>query len=400
MAWGQDFLKGFFGNDTLRDYTHASKTFRRNGYELSPRPKFLYHVNFGINMSIPGIAQIFGVNDLASLSLVVKTATLPSYNIDVNEFNQYNRKRFVQTKISYQPVTITFHDDTGDLVRNMWYNYYRYYYKDPSQNYRNLAAINGSIGDTNTDSNGFDYNSRDIYSPNRQVNDWGFIGEGYYDGPASFVNADQTSGKPAFFRDIIITGFSQHKYAQYVLINPIITNWTHDTYDYTQGTGVMSNTMTIKYETVKYLSGALGGIRRGGDTNVFGFANDATYDTRLSPIARPGANATVLGQGGLLDTGIGIIEDLQAVASGRGGLQQILGAAQAAGTAYQTFKGKNLRAVANEEARQVAKDIIRQDLPNATRSIINKGNGVFFPNAPKLPTNTTTSNINPNTLQR
>ena len=385
MTWGQDFLKGFIGNNYLRDYTHASKTFRTNGYELAPRYKFLYHVTFNLNFANPNIAAVFSTQDQANMSLVVKTAQLPNYQFAVQELNQYNRKRLVQTKIDYQPVTITFHDDGGDLIRNLWYNYYSYYYKDPQQNYRNLTSISGTLGNDNTAGTGYAYNNSDIYDATRIVNDWGYIGESYTDasGPTNPVNS--TSGKPRFFNDIIISGFNQHRYAMYVLINPIITNWNHDTYDYAQSAGTMQNSMTIRYETVKYLEGAIGNVRRGGDTNVFGFADDAHYDTTLSPIARPGSNATVLGQGGLLDAGIGIIGDLQAVASGRGGLQNILGAAQTAATTYNTFKGKNLKAIANEEARAAAKEVIQQSLPSATRSVINKGNGVFFPNAPKLP---------------
>jgi hypothetical protein len=384
MAWGQDFLKGFIGNDYLRDYRHASKTFTTNGYELAPRYKFLYHVTFNLNFVNPAVASVFSTQDQANMGLVVKTAQLPSYTMAVAEMNQYNRKRYVQTKIDYQPVVITFHDDGGDLIRNLWYNYYSYYYKDPQQNYRNLTAISGSIGDPNTSGNGYDYNNSDIYASSRIVNDWGYIGESYTDGSGPSNSVNPTSGKPKFFNDIIVTGFNQHRYAMYVLINPIITSWSHDTYDYAQSGGIMQNSMTIKYETVKYLEGAIGDVRRGGDTNVLGFADNAHYDTTLSPIARPGANATVLGQGGLLDAGIGIIGDLQAVASGRGGLQNILGAVQTAGRTYNTFKGKNLKAIANEEARSAATQVLQQDLPSATRAVINKGNGVFFPNAPRV----------------
>ena len=49
MAFGDDVLKGFFGNDFVKDYTHASKTFRSNNSALSPRRKFLFHVVFNIN---------------------------------------------------------------------------------------------------------------------------------------------------------------------------------------------------------------------------------------------------------------------------------------------------------------------------------------------------------------
>ena len=75
----------------------------------------------------------------------------------------------------------------------------------------------------------------------------------------------------SFFKDIKIFGLSQHKFAEYVLINPMITDFTHDTYDYAQGNGIMSHSMTIKYETVKYYSGAVSGVRP--DTNVVGFAD-------------------------------------------------------------------------------------------------------------------------------
>jgi hypothetical protein len=94
----------------------------------------------------------------------------------------------------------------------------------------------------------------------------------------------------------------------------------------------------------------------------------------------------VLGQGGLLDTGIGIISDLEAIATGKGGLAQALGAVQKAGTAYNTFKGKNIKSIARADAAAAAQQLIRQDLPQATRSIINKNNGAFFPNPPKQTT--------------
>ena len=143
--FGEDFLQGFFGADGLKDYSHASKTFRTNGYELSPRTKFLFHVFFNINTGqIPALQAAFGNNDIATIGMMVKSIQLPSYQMGVETLNQYNRKRLVQTKIEYNPVQIVFNDDQGDLIRNMWYNYYSYYYKDPTQKYDNTASTNGS----------------------------------------------------------------------------------------------------------------------------------------------------------------------------------------------------------------------------------------------------------------
>ena len=147
MSFGQDFLKGFIGDNGLRDYTHASKTFRTNGYELKPRFKFLFHTFFNLNTTgIPALASAFQNGDQASIGLSVKTVDLPSYQVNVDTLNQYNRKRLVQSKIEYNPVTITFHDTGSDLIRDLWYMYYSYYYKDPVQKYEGVANTSGKIG--------------------------------------------------------------------------------------------------------------------------------------------------------------------------------------------------------------------------------------------------------------
>jgi hypothetical protein len=355
MAFGQDFLKTFFGNDYLKDYTHASKTFRSNGYENSPRLKFLFHVYFNINTEIPPLRQIYGAGESKVLGLLVKNVELPKYQIDVETLNQYNRKRLVQKKINYQPVRVGFHDDGGDAIRTMWYNYFAYYYKDPNQPYRGQPATNGSIGPSQTKTTGFSYNNRDIYANDRYVNDWGYVGESYQDGTSS------VSGKPPFFKDISIYGFNQHKFIEYVLINPMITEFNHDAYDYSMGDGIMENTMTVQYETVKYYSGAIGRARP--DTNAQGFADPNVYDTVQSPLSRPGGTQSILGQGGLLDAGIGIYEDLQT-----GSVAGVIGAVQKAGTAFQTFKGKDLKAIAREEANAGIKDVLKNTIPGQVRT--------------------------------
>jgi hypothetical protein len=77
------------------------------------------------------------------------------------------------------------------------------------------------------------------------------------------------------------------------------------------------------------------------DKLIPGFGVGTTYDRTLSPISKPGANATILGQGGLVDAAGGFLSDVQ---SGN-----LLGAIQKAGTAYNTFKNVNLKTVAKQE---------------------------------------------------
>ena len=381
-SFGENILQGFFGVNGLRDYTHASKTFRSNNYELTPRTKFLFHCFFNVNIGqIPALAGAFQNNDLASIGLMVKTTDLPSYQITHDTLNQYNRKRIVQTKINYQPVTITLHDDQSDLIRNLWYNY-TYYYKDSTYGYNNVPAQAGTSGKNAVMQNGFGYNTADTYS-GRQNTDWGYIGEGYTDSSPGTATGDN-KGKPRFFNDITIYGLAQKRYASYTLINPIITDWKSDQYDYSQGNGTMSHTLTVVYETVKYMSGAIGGAQ--SSTSVPGFADPAHYDTTKSGLSRPGGTNSVFGQGGLIDAFAGGVQDLQALTSGQGGLQNVLGAVQTAGTAYNTFKNSNLGQIAKAEVQAGAKSVLQQGLPGSVRQAINTGNSQFFPNAPKVST--------------
>lgn len=285
-----------------RDYRHASKAFISNGYQLAPRYKFLFHVYFNINVGqIPQLQTAFGEGNQARVGLMVKTIALPQFQMSLDTANQYNRKRLIQSKIEYLPVQITFHDDQADLVRNLWYNYYSYYYKDPTQPYINVPAQNGAAGTNAVAANGSLYNNRNIYDATIQNTDWGYVGESATS--SSLV-------KPPFFNDIQIYGLNQKKYASYVLVNPLIETWYHDTYDYSAGDSTMINTVTIRYETVKYYAGAIGGTNPSGV--VPGFADQAYYDVDPSPIANPGSTFSVQQNGYTIYTGQGSSVDLQA----------------------------------------------------------------------------------------
>jgi hypothetical protein len=319
----QDLLQGaagtFFGSEFLRDYTHASKTFRPNAYQNAPKFKYLFHVYFQLNPT--------GLPD-ANYGLLVKTVKLPAFSFNTVELNQYNRKRIIQTKIKYDPVNITFHDDNGNTVRKLWKSYYNYYYADGT---RPQVIFNGARGTgPATGTADATYNSRTQYQPSITGNEsWGYQGD----------TSDPTGKKIPFFKNITIFGFNQHNFVAYTLINPIITNFSHDTYDYAQASGIMENQMTLDYETVVYNEGAIDGKSPGNI--VTGFGDEANYDRTLSPIARPGSNANILGQGGLVG---GVGGTLEALANGN-----ILGAVQAAGTTYNTFKNVNVLNIAKSE---------------------------------------------------
>lgn len=390
MSWGNDFLQGigagFLQTNYLKDYTHASKTFVANNYELAPRYKFLFSVYFTLNtVEIPQLAQVFSSGDRYNIGIMVKNIQLPSYQMDVEEMNQYNRKRLIQKKVNYQPASVVFHDDGSDLIRNLWYNYFAYYYKDPAQDYW-MTSTNGSLGQSGTGDPKYNYNGRDIYNDVRTVNDWGYIGESYWDGTSSY------GGKPPFFKDITIFGLNQHQFAAYTMINPLITEWRHDAYDYSDGGSTMENTMTIRYETVKYYQGSLTGSYP--DRNAKGFADPAHYDTIKSPLSRGGSTRSVLGPGGAVDTIGGIISDLQS-----GSVLGLIGAAQKAGAAYQTWKGANFKSVVTNEAQLLAQNVVRgAAFPGMVRQGANYIDGFVFPKTPAQSVNINPTLVKPATL--
>jgi hypothetical protein len=352
---GENFLgdtaAGFFGNDYLRDFQHASKVFRTNGYAYSPKYKFLFHVYFKINDSLEGITSQFGPT--AHFGLAVKTINLPSFSLETHQLNQYNRKRVVQTKVKYDDISINFHDDNANLIRNLWYTYFTYYYKDSTKQEGDIPRSPTPMDARNNATSIYSYSRRNIYD--QQIGDdadFGYIGETYTDVNTAY---DATFGKPAFFKYIDIFGFNQHKFVQYRLLNPLITSWKHDTYDYAASNGTMEHTMGVAYEGVKYYEGAIDGrsIASGGtNSNVTAgdFGKDF-YDTTLSPIARPGANQTVFGQGGLVDAAGGFVGNLT------GG--NILGAIATAGRGYNTFKNGGLQTALTSDLRGTLNDAVR-----------------------------------------
>jgi hypothetical protein len=356
----------------LKDYTHASKTFLSNGYQYTPRMKYLFHVFFNINTgNIPQLQAAYGSNAIATIGMLVKSAELPKFKIDTSVMNQYNRKRVVQTKLQYEPSRITFHDDQSDLIRNMWFDYYQYYYGDPSHQYQGVSTLSGTMGNLATLANAFNYNTSDIYNQTRLSSDWGYIGETYHDGTNLLFSG--MGGKPAFFRDITIYGLSQKRFAQWTMINPLITSWSSDTYDYMEGGGTMQNDMQIEYETVKYYSGDIGGAQP--SNVVTGFADPAQYDTQSSGITTNFGRNSVYNGSSIVQATEGSVQDLTALTAGLGGLQNVLGAVQQAGVAYNTLANN---AIVRQQLPGL-QNALNSAIPGAVRQGVNQAGGSIFP---------------------
>ena len=336
------FLKALATGDNVRDYKHASRTFVDGNYRLAPKHKFLFHVVFQVN---PGLGFAFSGSENLEASFLVKNVELPKYSFDVVEHNQYNRKRYHHNRINYNPVTITFHDDSSDVIRNLWYAYYAYYNNDPQ--YEAAGT----------------YSYEDIYKPMlKNAMQWGL---------------DRNS-KP-FFNAIKIYSLYQKKYTEYWLVNPIIETFDHDNHDYADATGLLEHRMTVRFETVKYKSGLIDGDGPAG----FG---EMHYDKAKSPLTPEGGGTTsILGPGGLVDAVGSIGADLA------GG--NIAGAVVTGLRGANNLKGANLKNMLKSELTGAAMNALRGQNPIGDFSFPNSKStqGNPLPRIPKANANTGTS---------
>lgn len=231
----------------LRDARHAHQLFTKYSFEFAPKVKFLYHVNFAITEE----AASFAKNTeqfVRQIGVLAKNTDLPGYKASVETKQQYNRKKNYQTRIDYDEIRMVFHDDNVGMTRAMFEEYYTYYYRDG----------------LNKNDSGFarGFGPRDKYD--QTVVKYGL----------------DNGRKTPFFRHIKIFQLSRQQWFAYTLINPLITAWQHDTLDYSDGAGIMENTVNIAYEGVIYTHGI---INEGG--NPAGFtAQETSYDVTPSPL--------------------------------------------------------------------------------------------------------------------
>lgn len=315
-----EILKQIGRGTNVKDYRHASKIYVADNFRLAPKYDFLFHVEFDIN---PEALSSFTSTSLLEVGMMVKGVNLPKYKIDTKTYNAYNRPNVVQTKLSYDPVTITFHDDSADLVRKFWYEYYDYYYR-------------------NSDYTQSVYQQSHVYD-NRTTQAWGYGPRGGLDGRITrAINA------------IKIYSLHRRRFTEYILINPTITSFQHGEHN-AENTGTLSHTMTVEFETVLYQYGWIS-----PDQNI-SFAT-LHYDSTPSPLTpQGGGTESILGPGGLISAIDGVTHSL-----GKGNLFE---AAWTAYSSYQNFKDSDLKKIASEELKQIGKDIITGNNPLNTIQI-------------------------------
>ena len=289
------------GGPNMKSYQHATKLYVEGGYARAPKFNHLYFVAFNINDGVVR-DRSWLQNGYNTVGLLVKSTSLPKFKIAAEQMNQYNRKTQVQTKLTYEPVTMEFHDDNSEITNGLWKNYYRYYYTDsiyggkddtvtptPSQVSLGKKLFGGLLSPGNKRIKARENNAfPDAYTDNK------------YKKNTYPYGLDNFQSLP-FFKSIDIFVLHQQKFTQITLINPKITSWDHDDVGQSDSTKLMRNKMSLVYENVLYNDGRIG---KGSRSGIFA---EAFYDTSPSPLSIAGkGSASLFGPGGL----IGGVEDI------------------------------------------------------------------------------------------
>lgn len=258
-------VNGIFGKGPiLKDYQHADRVYVKNNYARTPKLGFLYFVTFNINLAAIPQNIRWATEGYKEVGLLVKRLDLPKFTVNTETINQYNRKTVVQSSIKYNPISIDFHDDNSNITRDFWKSYFQYYYADST--YGNAVPTKSLPVE-------YKNNKYDITSYRYGLN---------------------SSQNEPFITSIDIYVLHQQNFTQYTLVNPIITDWNHDSVDQSDGAKLLTNKMTVAYETVIYKEGKISKTSPERFSAVY-------YDTTPSPLSIGGNGTnTLFGPGGIL----------------------------------------------------------------------------------------------------
>lgn len=324
----------------MANWQHATRLFVDDTYRLSPRTKFMFYVRFEIDTTVLK-SQAFTNRHVNEIGFLVRSSDLPKYTFDSVTKNQYNRKKIIYKNITYDPLTLTFLDDSAGIINALWALYMGYYVADRTLPSQAFSKTNYRKTDTGLD------NFRYGFDNNRSVD---------------------------FIKSISVYTMSRRRFNGYTLINPKIISWQHGNVAYSAASEPLETTMTVQYESVVYSGGSV------TVDNPKGFAT-LHYDNMPSPLSVAGGGvANLLGDGGVLD-----------------GLEQVFGNISN-GTAFNSLGGflgtaimavntaGNLKNITKTSLKNEAINILSN--PSSISTIANTVGGVVGAVFPK---NTTTS---------
>ena len=215
-----------------------------NAQHLGPasnqvRQQFEGLVNFYFNDSLEEVVSKDFANGLSSL---VKTAEFPSFELQTDTHNQYNKKRVTVSGVEYKPISVTVYDTIDSVWVVMLMRMYQHLFLNPMGKFETQAdgttkpkvvpydvvpdkLVTGSGTDTGTMS-GF-----------TQI--WNESSHGLNLNPGDLKN---------FLSHIDFLVYHGQKYMRYTVFNPIVTGFKIDSIDYASSQPITIQ-MDISYES-------------------------------------------------------------------------------------------------------------------------------------------------------
>ena len=272
---------GFMYEKSARHATHTFNQDAQSLYRNQPRFPFEYYVNFNLNQvgtAKEYISRFFNTADLSQIPPLVKTVEMPSMKIETTPLNQYNRKRLSQTKVTYEPIKMVFHDVADGKTLKFWEMYYRYYFADGSE-----ARINDPVKSQKKNSTMSIETLLDNITPAINPNILGLpssikslFGSKMPSGANSPTN---TVGSKSDTQNIVSDTLDNHNFGfnlpvvqnvrnliqsieifqvhggrfnRVTIVNPRVSAFTHDVLNYASGDKTLELTFTFEYEYAFY----------------------------------------------------------------------------------------------------------------------------------------------------
>ena len=203
------------------------------------RQQFQGLVNFFFNDAIDGISV--SKDDQNGLSSLVKTAEFPSFEIQTDTHNQYNKKRVTVSGVEYKPISITVYDtiDSAWVVTLM--KMYQHTFLNPMGKFEVQA----------------DGSTKPKTIPYDVVPDNVVTGAGDGTSMSGFTqiwneNSNGLNIRPGaqknFLSHIDLLVYHGQRYMRYTVFNPIVTSFQVDGIDYSSSQPITIK-MDISYES-------------------------------------------------------------------------------------------------------------------------------------------------------
>jgi hypothetical protein len=218
--------------EVLRSKPYASTFFGANG-DIStgmgglPRYKFMYYARF-----VPGSEALKLYSDLKDLgrwengiSFKIRSIDKPNVDLNIQQLNQYNRKRYAYTKVEYKPLKVKIYDTSNDIPLELWRRYFTYYFGDSREKGQSISQSSSN------------YNQQPVTGSYNYDTGWGF---------------SPISERLNFFDRIELYAVFGRRYTQINYINPKISDINWGTYE-SDSSELAELDMSLNYEALEYL---------------------------------------------------------------------------------------------------------------------------------------------------